>query len=82
MNRAGGITVSPGTRDMVVVGISLGGAPRCGVSIDCGAAGVGDSHEVEGENAGRSGCRARYGRAVSSLWKRENCKENPIRIKK
>ena len=60
MNRAGGITVSPGinSRDMIVVGISLSGTPGCGVSIDGGAAGVGDSHEVEGENAERSHSRA------------------------
>ena len=64
MDRAGGITVTPVTTDMVVVGISLSGAPRCGVSIDCGAAGVGDSHEVEGENAGRSRCRAGIGDAA------------------
>ena len=66
MNRARGITVSPGTNsgDMDVVGISLGGTPGCGVSIDGGAAGVGDSHVVEGEGACRSRCRAVVGDAA------------------
>ena len=59
-NRASGITVSPGTnsKDMVVVSISLGGTPRLGVSIDGGTAEVEDSHEVEGEDTGRSRSRA------------------------
>ena len=66
MNRAGGITVSPGTNsgDMDVVGISLGGTPGCGVSIDGGTSVVEDSHVVEGEGAGRSGCRAVIGDAA------------------
>ena len=66
MNRARGITVSPGTNstNMVVVSISLGGTPGCGVSIDGGTSGVEDSHVVEGEGAGRSGCRAVIGDAA------------------
>ena len=48
---------------MIVVGISLSGTPGCGVSIDSGASGVGDSHEVEGENAERSHSRAGCDRA-------------------
>ena len=65
MNRARGIAVSPGTNsgDVVVVGISLGGTPGCGVSIDGGATKVEDSHVVEGEGAGRSRSRAVIGRA-------------------
>ena len=65
LNRARGITVSPGANstDMNIVGISLGGAPRCGVSIDGGAAEVSDVHVGEGEDAGRSLSRAGYGRA-------------------
>ena len=74
MNRASGVTVSPGTssRDIIIVGICLGEAPRCGVSVDRGAAVVEDSHVVEGEGAGRSRSRAVSGRAdglVSSLSK-------------
>ena len=49
---------------MDVVGISLGGTPGCGVSIDGGTSGVEDSHVVEGEGAGRSGCRAVIGDAA------------------
>merc|ERR1719341_1045564 len=66
LNRARGITVSPGTnsRDVVVVGISLGGTPWCGVSIDGGASGVENSHVVEGEGAGRSSSRAIIGDAA------------------
>ena len=52
---------------MVVVSISLGGTPRLGVSIDGGASGVWDSHEVEGENAGRSRSRAIIGDAAGSV---------------
>lgn len=65
MNWARGIAVSPGTNsgDMVVVGISLGGTPGCGVSIDGGATKVEDSHVVEGEGTGRSRSRAFIGRA-------------------
>ena len=48
---------------MVVVSISLGGTPRLGVPIDGGTAKVEDSHEVEGEDTGRSRSRAVYGRA-------------------
>ena len=51
---------------MVVVNISLGGTPR-GVSIDGGAGEVGDSPEVEGEDAGRSRCRAIIGDAAGSV---------------
>ena len=66
MNRARGITVSPGSnsKDMIVIGIRLGGTPGCGVSIDGGTAGVGDAHEVEGENAGSSRCWAVVGGAA------------------
>merc|ERR1719178_287364 len=66
LNRARGITVSPGTNstNMVVVGISLGGTPGCGVSIDGGTSVVEDSHVVEGEGTGRSGCRAVIGDAA------------------
>merc|ERR1719317_712757 len=55
LNRARGITVSPGTNstDMNIVGISLGGTPRCGVSIDGGTAEVSDVHVGEGEDTGR-----------------------------
>ena len=49
---------------MIVVGISLSGTPGCGVSIDGGAAGVGDAHVVEGEGAGRSRSRAVIGDAA------------------
>ena len=61
LNWAGGITVSPGTdfTDMVVVFISLGRTPGYGVSIDCGAAKVADTVEIEGENTDRSLCRSR-----------------------
>ena len=76
MNRAGGITVSPGSNsnDMIVVGIRLGGTPGCGVSIDGGTAGVGDSHEVEGENAGRphrcsAGCDVAGGPNIAAVIK-------------
>ena len=76
MNRARGITVSPGTnsRDMVVVGISLGGTPGCGVSIDGGTSEVEDSHVVEGEGTGRSRSRAVSGGAdgFSNLSKSSN----------
>jgi len=60
---ATGVTVSPGTnsKDMVVVSISLGGTPRLGGPID-GTAKIEDSHEVEGEDTGRSRSRAVYGR--------------------
>ena len=60
------ITVSPGTNstDMVVVAISLCGAPRSGVPIDGGTSVVEDSHVVEGENAGRSLSRALVGDAA------------------
>ena len=51
---------------MVVVNISLGGTPR-GVSIDGGTGEVGDSPEVEGEDAGRSRCRAIIGDAAGSV---------------
>jgi hypothetical protein len=49
---------------MDVVGISLGGTPGCGVSIDGGTSVVEDSHVVEGEGTGRSGCRAVIGDAA------------------
>ena len=49
--------------DIVVVGISLGITPGCGVSIDGGATEVEDSHVVEGEGTGRSRSRAVIGRA-------------------
>merc|ERR1719209_1790346 len=60
---------------MVVVGISLGGTPGCGVSIDGGATEVENSHVVEGEGTGRSRSRAVIGRADrpragSSDWSR------------
>ena len=66
MNRASGVTVSPGTssRDIIIVGICLGEAPRCGVSVDRGAAVVEDSHVVKGEGAGRSRSRAVIGDAA------------------
>ena len=65
MNRARGIAVSPGmSGDIVVVGISLGITPGCGVSIDGGATKVEDSHVVEGEGAGRSRSRAVIGDAA------------------
>ena len=68
LNRASGITVSPGTnsRDMVVVSISLGGTPGFGVSIDLRASEVGDFHEVEGEDASRSRSRAIIGDAAGT----------------
>ena len=58
MNWASGITVSPGTdpTDMVAIVISLGRTPWCGVYLECGAAKVGDTVEVEGENTDRSLC--------------------------
>ena len=71
LDRAGGITVAPGTNsgDMVVVGVSLCGAPRCRVSIDGGAAKVGDSHVVEGEDTGRAHCRSSVGEAAGTAGK-------------
>ena len=47
---------------MVVIIISLGRTPG-GVPIDGGTAEVEDSHELEGEDTGRSRSRAVYGRA-------------------
>ena len=49
---------------MVVIGISLCGAPRSGVPIDGGTAVVEDSHVVEGESTGRAGCGAFAGDAA------------------
>ena len=45
---------------MVIVVVSLGRTPGYRVSLNCGAASVGDTFEVEGENTERSLCRARY----------------------
>ena len=74
MNRASGITVSPpGTNS-----ICLGDAPRSGVSVNCGAAVVDDSHVVEGEDTGRSRSRAVSGRAdgFSNLSKGSNLRKS------
>ena len=68
MNGARGIAVSPGTntRDMVIVGVSLGGAPGSGVSIDGGTSKVGDAHVVERENARRAGGRPTISEAAGT----------------
>ena len=50
---------------MVVISISQGGTPR-GVAIDGGTAEVEDSHEVEGEDTGRSRSRAIIGDAAGT----------------
>ena len=81
MNRASGITVSPGTNssDIIVVGIRLGDAPRSGVSVNGGAAVVDDSHVVEGEGTDRSRSRTVSGRAdrlMSDLSKSSNLRKS------
>ena len=70
MNRARGITVSPGadSRDVVVVLVSHSRAPGSGVPVDRGAAGVGDAHEVERERASGSGCWPVVGQAACAAY--------------
>ena len=70
MNRASGITVTPGI---------LGDAPRSGVSVNGGAAVVDDSHVVEGEGTCRPRTRAVSGRAdrlMSDLSKSSNLRKS------
>ena len=76
LNRASGSAVSPGidSSDVDAIGVGLCGTPWCGVTINCGAAKVRDAHEMEGEDAGRSLCRARYGSAASNTCeKNKHC---------
>ena len=84
MNRASGITVSPGTNssDIIIVGIRLGDAPRSGVSVNGGAAVVDDSHVVEGEGTDRSRSRTISGgahRLMSNLSKSSNLRGSRLR---
>ena len=52
---------------MIVVGIRLGGTPGFGV-VNGGAVRVGDSVEVEGEDASRTFCRAANSDAAVPVW--------------
>ena len=74
--RARSVTVSPGTNstNMVVVTISLGGAPRSGISIDGGTSVVEDSHVVEGESTSRASSWAIVGDAACTACTAEIAK--------